>query len=737
MRDKNSLSRKRNQVTLDLEELNRIIGSKGLGGDDVGDWLEGDRVYRPGGVNTGTSAKKKTSSSKNAQKLAASKKKSKGKKVYRPGSVGGPAGDVMRPVEVCHGCGQPVDDPDVHPMPVEDGRYEGGSRNMALETRVDLDGSHVISGDVFAINMGQEDYLASFRTAPGLDLDTDAQPFEAIYESKDGTVVMGDMEIAPMDAEGTVAVTLYVDGSVPGIPQRTDVVMTADWVSPHLRVLGIELEKETDTEDPPAYETDAGEIVTFASCMRDAGFELRDVGDQTRIPKEEGGWGTAQLHSLMYDWAKSRSDLDHPQWRQQLLWLGTPARPGLLGVMFDTSAELPRQGTAVFDTEIRNRVPFETERKIIQTAAHEVGHGLNLAHRFEREVGHADSNSIMNYDWKYKGGNRTREFWEEFNFSFDPDELEFLRHAPRNKVIPGGAPFHSVAYWKNGSGSYVPYVPEQSLDILDLTISPPKDVNIIAFGQPLFIEVALHNRGTQPIPYDKRLLDPKGSFLQIQVRKKNADASMQHFHPILERCMDIQADTLGTLKPNGDPVTDNIQINFGAGGFAFPEPGAYEIQAFGSIIINRNDLDRSNDRELIVASNTLEIFVSYPRSRQEEQNVVDVLHNPEVGVYFALGGSKSLGKAADLLKKIEEERMKGKDEVDDPIVANIIRCQGIDLGRRYRRFENGRFRAKDGNAKEAIKQLKKLKSIARTAFDASTCAGTEGLINRHQKRLKK
>ena len=95
----------------------------------------------------------------------------------------------------------------------------------------------------------------------------------------------------------------------------------------------------------------------------------------------------------------------------------------------------------MFATEIQGRVSSSHfPRKLIQTTVHELGHALNLAHRFEREVGRADSTSFMNYDWRYKGGSHTTEFWSRFAFAFDDDELEFPDTPPAGRSFPEGPP---------------------------------------------------------------------------------------------------------------------------------------------------------------------------------------------------------------------------------------------------------------------------------------------------------
>jgi len=562
------------------------------------------------------------------------------------------------------------------------------------------------------------------------------QPWTVLFETREGEIVNGAIRLLDGAAEGMLSVGLWVDAQVPGLPARQWFDLAAEWHSPMMRRLTVELEMETGTQPPPTYVFQDREI-TIESAFADAGFEIVDRGGHSTIPQNDAKWGSTQLHALMAQLANV--DLSTAAWNQQLLWLGKPTRQGLLGVMFDTSAQLPRQGTAVFDTEIRRRVPHETERKVIQTAVHELGHSLNLAHRFEREVGRADSTSFMNYDWRYRGGNRRREFWEKFNFSFDPDELEFLRHAPRKKIIPGGAAFHSVTYWADGSGGCMPYQPEGNLDIVSLEIAPPATGTAFAFGQPVFLAVRLTNTSGQPLQMSERLLDPKGNFLQISIRKlKNGlrgTGDSHHFHPIVERCFDIDPGTFD-MVPQGACVEDNIQLNFGSGGFAFAERGHYEVQVFGSLFIGGNDKDPSNDRELVAASNLLKIYVRHPESRQEELEVATVLQHEEVGTYIALGGSEYLSAAAGRLQEVLARRTAGAKEVSDPIAATIIRCLGIDKGRRYPPASLGKSTWTYGDRSQAAELLAKLGPKALGAFDPLTAAATRKLMQKHQKAAR-
>ena len=141
--------------------------------------------------------------------------------------------------------------------------------------------------------------------------------------------------------------------------------------------------------------------------------EANIANDSIVLPPGEGTKSFAQLHALMVQHAQS--SLSGPKSGLHLLRLSESTLNGLLGIMFDSGSLLPRQGSAVFEDEIQNFYPNDTSRKSIQTTVHELGHALNLAHRFEREVGRADSLSFMNYDSRYKGGAHESEFWSNFD----------------------------------------------------------------------------------------------------------------------------------------------------------------------------------------------------------------------------------------------------------------------------------------------------------------------------------
>ncbi len=607
------------------------------------------------------------------------------------------------------------------------GRYEGTNAEALIELRVDGAETGLVSADLYRLGAGdRRDWVASLRSVPS-DV---VGPATVIAEDDLGGATTGVLSIGSENgAGGELTATLILNGPLNGLPGRSQMSFAVDRASDALRSLGIEIEAEDGVEAAAGVEFE-GRRVTLQSCLEDAGFAIEASGESSKIPSTQTGWAISELHTLMADFAAA--SLSERAWNLQLLLLSRSDQQGLLGVMFDDTELLPRQGLAVFADEIRSIPGIEHERKLIQTTVHEVGHALNLAHRFERVVGRADSLSFMNYDWRYKGGDKEDEFWADFSFTFDPDELAFLRHGPRTAVIPGGAPFHSVRYWNEGSGGYSPYVPEAPLEGFKLELRPPVGGRLFAFAQPVFLEVELTNQTDQPIDLPPVLLDPKGGFLELLVRNTHGTstrslADAEPFVPILQRCFDIDPSSFETVAP-GNSIRDNVNLTYGSSGFAFAEPGAYEITALLAIS------DNENERDLIVRSEPLPIRVASPASIEEERDAMDLFRD-DVGVFLALGGNRTLTGAREALQGILERR-EGDDasEIHDPVVAAIVRAAALDASRSYVRYEDGDFREIAAEPERAARLLARLQEPALRAFDPETARGTRELAERSRDR---
>lgn len=605
---------------------------------------------------------------------------------------------------------------------LQDGRYEGSNEQVLIDLRLDAGGADTVSADLYRLGPdGRRDWVASVRGAPGSGIAAAPGPWPAIAEDDLGGRTTGRIQVAPTNgATDSLHVAIVLDAPLNGLPARTEIVADASRQRTTLRSLSIEIETEEGVAAPVAYDFGGAEV-TIDSCLEETGFEVGRTGVESTIPAAPaGGWDIAQLHTLMQDYAQA--SLSERAWELHLLLLSEAKLKGLLGVMFDTTAVLPRQGAAVFAGAIRKRAGADADRKLIQTSVHELGHALNLAHRFERVVGRADSTSFMNYDWRYLGANNAEKFWEGFAFKFDPDELAFLRHAPRPAVIPGGAAFHSVRYWNEGTGGYSAYVPETAIGDLKLELRPPVNGALFNFAQPVFLEVRLTNLGDQAIEFPPDLLDPKTGVLEILIRKTGGTstrslAEAEPFSPIMQRCVEVPPEAAETVAPQ-QSLANNVNLTYGSSGFAFAEPGAYEVTALLSFADEKQDF--------IVRSEPLPIRVAAPMQIAEEHDAMDLFRD-DVGVYLALGGNRNLETAHDKLAAIAERR--GGD-TSDPIVATIVRAQALDATREYVRRAPGDDFSRD-DAKPALAEdlLGQLDKAALGAFDAVTAGRTRELAD--------
>ncbi len=615
-------------------------------------------------------------------------------------------------------------EPQAQPLPA-DGRYRLSNDAVSLELRVDLEVSGIVSADVFALGDGHREHVASLRSRPGLELTSASNPLAVVVADVDGRRAEGTLSLSGGGEAGAV---LTVDEQIKALPLAQPMSFVGRFEGRAMRTLGLELETETGTVADVEWPFE-GDFVTIESCLGDAGFEVSRVGHRNQIPAPSGGrWDDSQLHGLMTQFAQE--PLDRRSWNLHVLMLQLSRLNGLNGVMFDSGDSdlnhLPRQGAAIFQHEIKfpiidgdgNRSPAprpDWQRKLIQTTVHELGHALNLAHRFERELGRADSLSFMNYDWRYKGGGNKTNFWRDFGFTFDPDELAFMRHGPRDAVIPGGAEFRTVPYWENTDGGYSPYRVEVPTDELKLNLLPPASGNLFQFGQPVLLTVELINNTGQVLDLPRRLIDPKSGFLQFVVHRTNplndGGGDSLDFNPIVHRCYDLSPALSDMVEPAGK-LTNNVNLTFGSAGFTFMEPGNYEVTAVFSLPIPQR-------RALVAESAPLRLRIAYPKSDDEERDGLRLFRH-DVGLYLALGGSDVLPEAEDALNEIVERRQKRRKTITDPLVTNILRCQAINHSREFVRYEGGRFNVRDARPEQAKKLFDSISRASAKVFDHHT-----------------
>jgi hypothetical protein len=536
-----------------------------------------------------------------------------------------------------------------------------------------------------------------------------------LLHDRSGKQSGGTLALAPAGSDAaSVMGTLLLEGPVSGLPSGVELAFTAVWRRSAFRRLGLEIEAEQQV--PPL-----GPIIfqdgplTIETAFAAAGIEVVDAGAPDELPPSyQEGWHESELDALMR--SAAQTPLDRPAFELRLLWLSRSTRRGLLGIMFDSADDLPRQGAAVFARTIRDYFQQYPELALLNTTVHELGHALNLVHRFERAVGRRDSCSFMNYDWHHPGGSKI--YWRDFTATFDADELDFLRHGPRDALIPGGRPFHSVPYWSAGHGVYVPYFDEVPLTGLGLRLIPPSTGTYFTYGQPIFLTVEIENQTQRLLRLPRFLLDPKAGFLEVIItRVDRPNSEPTPYQSIHQRCFERLADGDIVLPPGGT-FRENLQIHFGSGGFAFAEPGRYEVRVVLALF------ERQLEAELLAWSPPLKLRIAYPKSAEEEIES-DFLFSPSVGRWFALGGTDALPEVAEKLAALVEER-EGRRQLDG-VVAFTRRSIGLNLARDFVRLDNLKAARRKAKPEQAAKQLQAVLSEPRLAawLDPETRRTTE------------
>jgi hypothetical protein len=282
-------------------------------------------------------------------------------------------------------------------------------------------------------------------------------------------------------------------------------------------------------------------------------------------------------------------------------------------------------------------------------------------------------------------------------------------------VIPGGAAFHSANYWLDGHGGYPPYVPEAPLAGWQLSISPADGRQLLRFAEPVTLRAVLTNMSKRTVEVPKFLLDTKAGFLEVSIRRVHAGSTAgggsgaASFSPVMQRCFQWDAADDMRLQP-GESMEDDVNLTFGSGGFAFAEPGTYDIHALLVLF------DNVAQRELVARSNTLRLRIAAPRSDDEEHDALDFF-TPSVGMYIALGGAPTLKSARAGLERIVERH--GGD-LANPAVARLSKTMAFDDARTYVRYKDGSFVATGSAVDRAASSIDALLNSRAFANDPLT-----------------
>ena len=425
------------------------------------------------------------------------------------------------------------------------------------------------------------------------------------------------------------------------------------------------------------------------------------IGEAAGRPGEEDRWDEREMHEMMS--GHYSRDLDAREWWLYLLVVtrfdGGPMfdfdaqqfvfdnngnirndGEGTMGIIFDHStgaiadpwsAWLPRilpqfrhlfdfgrtgafenararQGVAVFWREFLDFHPgapaWDRDRRFLRTIVHELGHALNLAHAWL--VNRSDSTSFMQYPQRYPHGStydeRDNNYWRDFEYNFDPEEIFHFAHGFYNEVVPGGA--QGFMDWTPSS---VFNDPAAGGTRANLALSIRPGAQEYCFMEPVTLDVEVQNTGHDPVPVGS--LSP--SFGNIRYIVRRPDGKMHEYRAPVHKCEASKAEVT-----RDQPLRHTTSLTVGTGGLTFDTPGRYEITA----------VLPDSSTGTVVVSRPVSIWVKYPSA--EDEQVAARAFEREASLFLYLGGGEHLSSGKNALMEIAAEH------ADHPLAthANLV-----------------------------------------------------------------
>lgn len=434
-----------------------------------------------------------------------------------------------------------------------------------------------------------------------------AGPARASLVADDGTTQEYD---CPRRSETFREVTLEVD-----VAQSVSTSLRLPTYNTHAhntRPSGID---ERDLTVERAYE-EAG----IAISVRPTTTEIDDSAS------EFDRWSVGELHDAM-ETHFSQFPGGWPKWQLWGLLCGSFDTLSTAGIMFDYRGgdEAPeRQGFAVFrDHWWFDDLPSGTPasqaeafalRQYLYTWVHEAGHAFNYMHSWDK--GRPNALSWMNYP------QNVTDFWDDFEFRFDDEELIHLRHGDRASVILGGDPW--------ASGGHFESEPEMGIvegdAPLELLI---RSKGRFAFMEEVRVELRLRNlTDDMDVPIDTRF-DPRYGAVAVQIIRP--DGRLVRFEPVACEVGEAELHTLqpARAKRGLDRYSKEVSLNFDAAGHVFDTPGEYRLRAVYRGL-----------GEVLIPSAVHRLRVGTPLTREEESLAQDYF-SYAAGFCMALDGSRS------------------------------------------------------------------------------------------------
>ncbi len=526
------------------------------------------------------------------------------------------------------------------------GRYGGRHGEFEVELRIDVDGPRPlnrVSADYFRYDGDERVYTGSMRVdAPRI---THTPSLISITGAISSTLPTDTRVVKVAITRGRpgqqpCATLSYLtrSGRIQGRYECT-------FQSASFRSVVIEEDSESGVMCMEAYDTGSlpspppKRTLTHRSAFADAGVEMvrtREPGVIVTAP--DNAWSDAELHAAMVQ--RFTAFADEPRWAIWLLHARRheadgAGRGNLAGLMFDQRGR-QRQGCALF-YDAFGGAGAERLRIQLLAAVHELAHGFNLRHSFEKSPASPPlpsrprSATWMAYPHLFPGGSAA--FWSRFAFQFDDTECTHLRHAFRDDVIMGANSFTAGAAFEDDARERDAQAAQDAG--VTLMLRTPA---ALPFGMPVTADVELSGT-TRAGRLAPSVLGPRARNLEFAIRGPGGQTV--GFEPLLRHC---RLDDAILLRAGGPAVRDSAFIHYGRNGFGFDRPGRYEIRARCSLP------DGSR-----VLSNVVRIEIRPPATRADKA-VADLVFGEQQGTLMSLVGSDApeLQQGADALRIVAE-----------------------------------------------------------------------------------
>ena len=548
------------------------------------------------------------------------------------------------------------------------GEYRGINADAQLVLRVDVgqdDSLDIISGDL-AVNNGTGifEFHHSFQTT-GLvleDQSTGQLLRSAVKVYREDILNIARLDLTIPDTGDLLA--RYTFYRLTNFGRETAVTLTFPIrkTSEYFRRVELEVDRVEGiplpeifqiTEHPDTPSTLPPRGLTFQGAYRDAGIDLVTTFDPEPVLRSAADliradqlWTDEELHAAMADNFSRHSD--EPNWQLYLLLATKYIEPGVLGIMFDSGDNFPRQGAAVFyehPSLAHAATEVDRNREYLYTIVHELGHAFNFLHAFQKGIFDTHgvlprpaSLSWMNYPQLYpygyafpEGWDGSRSFWSQFKFHFDREELAHIRHGDSLEVMMGGRSFGFAGHLEERPFELPTSSNSNSLS-LSLTLWVP---STIEFMQQLEGDIRLRNEGSRTVSTHSNL-SLSSERITLLIRRPNSRYPnvYRHFYQTCVR------ESLRSLNP-GESVYQEIAPSFGLRHWFLDEPGTYEMQA----------IYRTPGGQKLVSA-VRKVRVTYPS--KEADLIASDFFTTDTGTYLGLEGSRSpaLKKTGEFLTEL-------------------------------------------------------------------------------------